>query len=178
MFITTLSTCSVASYKTGKICFMALFLMFLWWHIAGLQPPCRAWWDGRFDTASLWAATNQWQLQWWAITAAKIAGHRSIAAGAFEEHGSFRGTLGISVLCNRSVGMCGFTRLCGIRSNLCSSFKLPVEFEALFQRALIDTIKEGCTIMDDVIMEKGLPAEVATFSEVATGNLTTNSCVF
>lgn len=120
MFITTLSTCSVASYKTGKICLMALFLMFLW-YIAGLQPPCRAWWDGWFDTASLWVATNQWQLQRWAITAAKMAGHRPRAAGAFEEHGSFRCALGISVPCNRSVGMFGLTRLCGIRSNLCSS---------------------------------------------------------
>ncbi|KAL1473102.1 hypothetical protein MTO96_022549 [Rhipicephalus appendiculatus] len=50
---------------------------------------------------------------------------------------------------------------------LATEVSLLVEFEMLFQRGLIDCIKEGCTTMEAVVIEKGLPAEAVAFSEVA-----------
>ncbi|XP_049516300.1 uncharacterized protein LOC125942188 [Dermacentor silvarum] len=51
---------------------------------------------------------------------------------------------------------------------LATEVSLLVEFETLFKRAAADCIQDGCSKMGTVILDRGSPDEVATFSEVAT----------
>lgn len=76
------------------------------------------------------------------------------------------------------VSVCLHLFLHAICSNSCAfHFHLLVEFETLFKRAAADCIQDGCNKMGSIILNRGSSDEVATVSEVATGNSTDCYCL-